>query len=62
MTRTAPRAVSLENHKKEGPVRGLHVSQVIRPKTTYVPTRNAYGPTRNAYGKIDLKEFCYCKS
>ena len=53
MTRTAPRAISLENHKRKGPVWGPYASKWYGRKNTYGPTRNAYGPTRNAYGKID---------
>ena len=46
MTRTAPRAISLENHKTEGPVWGPYASK-------WKGRKNVYGPTRNGYGKID---------
>ena len=54
MTRTAPHAISLENHKRKGPVWGPYASKWQDRKNAYGPTRNAYGPTRNAYGKIDV--------
>ena len=53
MTRTAPGAISLENHKRKGPVRGPYASKLQGRKNAYGPSRNAYGATRNGYGKID---------
>ena len=46
MTRTAPRAISLENHKKKVPYEG-------RTRRSDRAGKNTYGPARNGYGTID---------
>ena len=46
MTHTAPRAISLENHKRKGPVWGPYALK-------WQGRKNEYCPTRQAYDKID---------
>ena len=46
LTRTAPRAISLENHKKKIPVWGPYASRWWARKNAYDTTRNAYGPAK----------------
>ena len=47
VTRTASRAVSLENHKRKGPVLESYVSK-------WYGRKNTYGTTRNVYSTIDV--------
>ena len=44
MTHMALRAISLENHKEKGPVRGPYMFKWYGQKSAYGPTRNVYGP------------------
>ena len=48
MTRTAPRAISLETHKKKVLYEG-------RTRQSDRAGKNAYGPSRNAYKKVKVK-------
>ena len=47
MTRTAPRAISLENHQEIRSCEGRTRQSDRAGKNAYRPTRNAYGSGKN---------------